>query len=121
MIGHGWVSAELFTEHVVYPRKLSWKQFNSCRCLLAKACQTLKLLAGDGDSVVRSITLHIPSSLALHRLSLSVLSTTSRFSKASLSTTRYIVPVAYYSPITQAAIPVSYYPWKGRFFLRLPV
>jgi len=82
---------------------------------------SLKLLAGDGDSNVRSIILHIPFSLALHRWSLSVLSRSSRISKASLSTARYIVPVAHYDPVTQVAVPVSYYSWKSRFLLRLPV
>lgn len=80
-----------------------------------KLIKLLKLLAGDGDSSVRLITLHIPFSLALHRLSLSVLSNSSRFSKASLSTARYIVPVAYYDSVTHDAAPVSYYPWKDRF------
>ena len=86
-----------------------------------KLIKLLKLLAGDGDSIVHSIILHVPFSLALHRLSLSVLSKFSRTSKASLSTARYIVPVATYDSVPQNAVPVSYYSWKSRFLLRLPV
>jgi len=43
------------------------------------------------------------------------------FSTSSFTTARYIVPVAYYRPIAQAAVPVSYYSWKSRFFLRMQV
>jgi hypothetical protein len=64
MIGYGWVSVELFTGHVGYPRKLTGYQFNSCRCLfwlkLGKLCQTLKLRGCDDDSNVRLFILHIP-------------------------------------------------------------
>jgi len=59
----------------------------------------------------------IPPSLALHRLGLSVMLTSSRKSTSSFTTARYIVPDAYYRPITQAAAPVSYYSWKSRFFV----
>ena len=85
-----------------------------------KLIKLFKLLAGDDDSNVRLIILHIPFSLALLRLSLSVLSKSSRFSKASLSTARYIVPVAYYNSVTQDAVPVSYYSWKSRFSYGFP-
>ena len=82
-----------------------------------KLFQTSKLPAGDGDSSVHSINLCIPPSLALHRLGLSVMLTSSRISRFSLTTARFIVPDAYYRPITQAAVPVSYYSWKSRFFV----
>ena len=92
-------------------------QFNLCRCLLAEACHTLWLPSGDDDSNARSIILRIPFSLALHRMSLSVLSNSSRISKASLATARYIVPGASYDSVTSDAGPGRLLPVEGQVSL----